>query len=224
MNILRGFLKGLFLALALSVSFVGTRVAMDSQTYLTPRGTVHLVVGERGRGSAVVIAPGFALTAAHVVAGQEKITINGHSVVSYWFDKNYEKSGVDLALVHVPGLVCPCAPLGTSPVLDDRVVSIGYPLSAGQYATEGRIQDIALDSPKQYVSSPIIFGNSGGGTFVFQDFRWRLVGITVDVAGVPSGFGYTFISHIGRIVPISVINRFLADVHHKKATIVDLPR
>lgn len=227
MNVLRGVFTGFLMVLALTVSFVGTRTWQDSQTYLTPRTYVHQIVGQRGTGSAVVVSPGFALTAAHVVDGQEKLIINGLPVVAVWLEEKWELSGVDLALVHVPGLQCPCAPLGETPATDDKAVSIGYPLDAGQYATEGRIQEIALDSPRFYVSTPIIYGNSGGATFVWQYSslglpEWKLVGITVEGAVIPIGFGASFVTHIARIVPISTIYQFIEDIHQARIKAVNL--
>lgn len=209
------FFRG-FLALAmLSTSFVGTSIYLDSQSFDTPRSFVHKIYQLRegctepsrecvgGSGSVVMVAPGLALTAAHV-AMNENLYINGKLTKTIKIDEER-----DIALVSV-ALDCPCAPLGNMPNLDDKVVAVGWPLGAVEFATEGRVQ--GWDRFRIWSSSPIAPGNSGGGLFAFQAGEWKLVGITVEVAGLNLGFFGMPVVTMTRSVDVDTIMYF---IHHK---------
>ena len=209
------FFRG-FLALAmLSTSFVGTSIYLDSQSFDTPRSFVHKIYQLRegctepsrecvgGSGSVVMVAPGLALTAAHV-AMNENLYINGKLTKTIKIDEER-----DIALVSV-ALDCPCAPIGSMPNLDDKVVAVGWPLGAVEFATEGRVQ--GWDRFRIWSSSPIAPGNSGGGLFAFQAGEWKLVGITVEVAGLNLGFFGMPVVTMTRSVDVDTIMYF---IHHK---------
>jgi len=204
-------MRNLLVALGIFlISFSGTSVYQEYDSYHTPRSYVNRITDGTGSGSAVTIAPGFALTAAHVLKGRWfKLTINGLKVEKAWMN---EQS--DVGLVYVPNLECPCSPLGENLLPDERVVAVGFPMGLHKFATEGRSQGVSLDMttndmvPRMFVSSPIIYGNSGGGAFAFQWLRWKLVGITVEGAMLPDVMVGHPITFMTRIVPISTIYDF----------------
>ena len=212
---LSNYIKGFVALMALSVSFVVTSIYLDSQSFNTPRSYVHKIYQLRegciepsrecvsGSGSAVMVAPGLALTVAHV-AGNKKLYILGKPVTTVKIDEER-----DIALVSV-ALDCPCAPIGSMPNLDDKVVAVGWPLGAVEFATEGRVQ--GWDRFRIWSSSPIAPGNSGGGLFAFQAGEWKLVGITVEVAGLNLGFFGMPVVTMTRSVDVDTIMYF---IHHK---------
>lgn len=141
--------------------------------------------------SAVVIAPGFALTARHCLS--TGMAVDG-IVVDHVRLAN--SVAVDIAVLAVPALACPCAELGGRPAHGTRVVAIGYPgrlegeRRTTEVATVNYIGSILVIAPWYSASHPystaqFIFtnraiiepGDSGGGLFAWQNGRWLLVGI-----------------------------------------------
>jgi hypothetical protein len=186
-------MKALLAAVLLCMSFL---------VHAQPVESVRVVTSSEGDKycSAVVIAPNFALTARHCTA--IGMAIDG-IVVAYISVAGSQ--AVDIALVNVPGLKCPCAALGGRPVYGTRVVAIGFP---GRLEGERRMTEAATVN---YIGSAItiapwmahplsingvfIFtdkaiidsGDSGGGLFAFQGGQWVLVGI--NAIGVPQASG-----------------------------------
>ena len=202
------FIKYLLVTALMAVTFVGsfagTRVVEDYMSYHSPRAYTHHIVSDHGAGSMVVLAPGLGLTAAHVTGpAGVGFTVEGKPIKILKYDAT-----LDLTLFEVD-LPCPCAPIGTLPYPDEKVVAVGYPLSAGQFATEGRIQDYSFKETRLETSVPIMFGNSGGPLFAFQDFRWKLVGIMVQVHGTNLGFLGVPIPTMSRAVPVTNILEFI---------------
>jgi hypothetical protein len=138
--------------------------------------TVRPMVGSSGSCSAVVVAPGLALTAQHCKAVGDDMTVGGHAVAS---TRVYSKK--DVMLLSVPGLVCPCATLGDAPaVVGEDVASIGYPMAIGQVVAIGLGQGHVIYNNEVYTlhtaySGP---GMSGGGLFVQRDGKAQLVALT----------------------------------------------
>ena len=210
------YLKGFLALVTLSMSFVGTSIYLDYSSFDTPRSYVYKIYNlregcteldsacEGGSGSAVVIAPGLALTAAHV-AVNKNLYINGKPVTTVKIDEER-----DIALVSV-ALDCPCATIGSMPNLDDKVVAVGWPLGAVEFATEGRVQ--GWDVFRIWSNSPIAPGNSGGGLFAFQMGQWKLVGITVEVAGMSLGFFGMPVVTMTRSVDVNTIMYFIHHTH-----------
>ena len=187
-------------------SFIGTRIWMESQSFSAPRSYVVKIQSVSGHGSGVLIAPGLALTAFHVTGPEGKdLMVNGKPIQVLKYDQI-----LDISLIKVDA-TCPCAPLGTLPEEDTRIVTVGYPLDAGQFATEGHMQGIHLERIRMLVSSPITFGNSGGGVFAFQGGQWRLVGVAVETAGANLGFFGVPVFHLVGAVSITNIMEFIHD-------------
>ena len=169
-----------------------------------------------GWASAVVISPSHAITAGHVVAGlTDNLTvglvlihpITGDEYPVWVVKSEYsgEMDGMDIAILKpVFGIFpSPYASLREDiPAVDEQVVSIGYPLAPQinnlQFATYGNWQGL-YSNHYALISTPITFGNSGGGTF---DAQGRLVGLTVAGAGTRYGpVGYiTFITRADSII------------------------
>ena len=214
-------LSALLLVSTSLVTFVGTLHVMELTSFDHMREVTYLIKTDTGYGSGVLFAPNRILTAAHVVEGETNITINGLKASIIRIDKEN-----DLATLYVE-LACPksssllrsdsCAVLAEDrPNIDDSIYVIGYPIYPGfitQLLTEGRIQNYILgaeDGVKYMVTTaPVISGNSGGPVFVRTVFGYEVVGIVVQVAVLPTGFGVSFIPHINKSIPIDSIKKFL---------------
>ena len=207
-------IRSLLSLLVFTVAYMSTTLVSTRLSYDIPRSYVHQVVGmssdsQQGpSGSAVVLAPGLMITAAHVVDHPSfKFYINGKPVEVLKLDRDR-----DLALLKVD-VGCPCAPLASdSPYMDEEVVAIGYPLGYPQTLTEGRWQYFLQDGEVVSTTS-IAFGNSGGGLFHFNwlSFKWELVGVTNQVPGANLGFCGIPVFTITRSVPVESILYF---IHH----------
>lgn len=224
---MKKFLKYL---LVFIISYTGVSVFKDSISLQTPRSYVHQIIGEHGAGSVVVVAPDYALTAAHVaiMSEEQKVLIDGLPIIKYWIDR-----GNDIALLHVPGLKCPCAPIGVNAEVLDKVVAAGYPLGH-LFSTEGRVQSYEMTEIR-YIKFPlnrtsmslrvlsdtqIAPGASGGGLFSYQLFRWRLVGITVEITDVKI-YRFTYpVYYQAMSVPIGTIEHFLHSLNKQELVIV----
>lgn len=168
---------------------------------------IFLKIGDSGNCSGVIIGQDTVLTAAHCAAG-EQISVGDVPAKVIKIDPS-----IDLALLTVPGVSCPCAPISVKDLqVDSPIATIGFPLGGPQIVTEGRIQAIWFEMVPyvEIITSPITFGNSGGGVFQIQDGRWVLVGIVSAVANAPlNPFFSTPISHLGLAVRGDVIGQFL---------------
>lgn len=151
-------------------------------------------------GSMVIVEPGVAITAYHVVRTAEEreaemfATVNGRGV-------KLEHAGyiVERDIAVVKGAFgCPCAKLGTNPAIDEAVLAIGYPLYLRiqtQWVSHGHVQRL---TPKVIWHSAFTApGSSGGGLFAKQGGEWRLVGIPVGVLGTER----QFIGNVGNAAP-----------------------
>lgn len=138
--------------------------------------TVRIVTSSAEGGcSAVVVAPGYALSAQHC-KGLPNMKVDGHAVA-----KIREYSSKDIVLLEVPGLGCPCASIApTDAAPGERVAAVGFPYGIGPHMTYGESQGNVLFEGEQYLlhtagTSP---GMSGGGVFGIREGRVVLVAIT----------------------------------------------
>lgn len=153
--------------------------------------------------SGVMVAKGLLLTAAHCDVGITKYDI---------VKKDEEK---DLMLVrYEPKEPYGIAPLGSSAEVGDVVRAVGYPLAIGiQYVTPGMVQDLVMDEVEgpeffKYLmtaTTPVIFGNSGGGLF---NANGELIGIASRMATV--GYGAP-VTHMAFFVNTPTILQFLKE-------------
>lgn len=94
----------------------------------------------------------------------------------------------------------------------DEVVTIGAALGHAPVSTIGNIcsfNDIIENRDYMLASAPMIFGNSGGATFLTKN--WKLVGMPARISVTIRGFAADPITHMGYIVPYWRINQFFDD-------------
>ena len=174
----------------------------------------------RGTGSGVVVSPyGHVLTNQHVVEGAEKLTVTfGEKELDATLVSS--DKDLDLAVLLVPGIELPAAPLGDSDALQigEYAIVIGNPLGsrfedsvtlgvvssvARTMASSGRDRfGLRRENKNQMiqVDAAISSGNSGGGMF-------NTLG---QLQGVPTlkfdsnMFSRTSVDNIGMCIPINV--------------------
>jgi len=140
-------------------------------------------------GSAIMIVPGYAITAAHVVPTTSRelmsIHVQGKLIRATPVKIDRER---DLALLAV-NINCPCAPLGgRTPNIDDLVYSVGFPLYlmyGVQFVTLGTVQGAFQGNLVS--TSNTAPGGSGGGLFAKEGNKYKLVGLSVAIASTPLG-------------------------------------
>jgi S1-C subfamily serine protease len=169
---------------------------------LAAPSTAHVVshaCGQVVSGSGVVVAPGYVVTNAHVVAGGSRIraSIGGSTVdaIPVLFDP-----ALDLAVLHVPGLDAPVLRLApTDPVRGDLGAALGYAgggplveLSAavsGEYPAVGRdIYGLARVTRNILELRAGIEPGDSGGPFVLRD--GSIGGIVFAMSRSETGVGY----------------------------------
>lgn len=156
-------------------------------------------------GSAVVIAPGYAVSAWHVFAAAEEIPEGVRTKIAQLMSRDGKTNRVPLTvvakdiehdLVLVKGeFTCPCAPLAVREAeLDELVYAVGFPQFARhgvQLLTKGTYQGLSVLNT-YLVTTHMAPGGSGGGGFQKEDGELRLIGI-VDAIGAanlgPPQFG-----------------------------------
>jgi trypsin-like peptidase len=147
--------------------------------------------------SAVVVAPGAAMTARHCLKRGMRVDGIPAAYVTVAAPENR-----DIGVAYVPGLACPCAALGKRPAIGDQVVAVGFPEGGERRVTASAAVKL-IDSPlklapwimsgaEAWIGSVYILtdapitknGDSGGGLFAVQDGTWKLIGI--NGIGVPA--------------------------------------
>ncbi len=172
----------------------------------------------RGTGSGIVVSPyGHVLTNQHVVDGAEKLTVT-------YGDKELDATlvssdkALDLAVLLVPGLDLPAAPLGDSDALQigeyaivignplgkfDRSVTLGVVSSVTRtMASSGRDRFGLRTNTENHmiqVDAAISSGNSGGGMF---NTLGQLQGIPT-LKYDSDMFSRTSVDNIGMCIPIN---------------------
>ncbi len=151
--------------------------------YQAQQTVVRLYHEEEGTGSAVVIAPGRLLTAAHVVSDVEE----GWEISdgSTFYGIEYIDHAADIAVI-AAGVDCPCDPLvHQDPRLLEETLTVGHPDGRlKNVVTEGRWQ--GKDTKYHDLSTgQAMPGVSGGGVFIVRNGIPRLTGIVVTLEGAP---------------------------------------
>lgn len=139
-------------------------------------------------GSGIAVAPGYVLTAAHVVPQAIGSTLylktdTLHTAKVVKIDRER-----DLALLSTK-VACPCTPIAKKvPSVDDEVYTVGFPLYllyGTQVVTSGHVQGTYQgDTVSTTHTAP---GGSGGGMYVKEDGEYRLAGIAIAIASTPIG-------------------------------------
>ena len=171
---------------------------------------------ENGHGSGVIIQSdeksSIILTARHVIEGETHPNI-------IFFPDNREIQGKvvkisedhDLALVEIR-MPHPYVARRTIllPEVFDEVYKVGGGLNhTTPYPTKGMVS--IVDFFTMQISSPIIFGDSGGGVFSFIDGQYHLVGIISQIGLRPTMVGGDPVPHIAIAVNSSAIEEFLTE-------------
>jgi S1-C subfamily serine protease len=179
------------LLVALSVSAQAANPIKDAAAATLP---IENPQGDDRYCSSVAVAPGVALTASHCdIGAPASVEQNGANLpIKSWA---HDILGRDLAVIEVPGLQCPCVPLGNA--ADDLrtgnpVVVIGFPWGGEQKTTHGVVgtyqlicygpDECLMQWTADASSRP---GNSGGPVLVIVDSKAWLIGILV--GGTPAG-------------------------------------
>jgi S1-C subfamily serine protease len=175
---------------------VGLASAAEYPRALVVKVGVDTPVGFTFAG-AVVLRDGVLLSAEHVSKVKGLRTQTGSPVKVVKAD-----AIVDIALLQIDGVKCPCVELAESDAkLDEPVILIGFPYSVVATVTRGESQGVHdVGYGLRLVSTtPVAEGSSGGGMFVLRDGRWQLVGVLAEGNGL-----HAF------AVPVSSIRAFLA--------------
>lgn len=114
----------------------------------------------------------------------------------------------DLAIIHCvcEKNVTPCKCQFIDPTALEIGYTVGYPLGITRAITEGLINQSVANSVNKYswlCTCPAIFGNSGGGVFNAEGI---LLGVTVAIPSIPSGFAEVPVSHLQFFIPISKVS------------------
>jgi hypothetical protein len=204
-------MKRLLVALLLLLVPACAAFTVAAQEHGT-RGFVHSISNDGGiYCSAVVLAPGLALTAAHCADPQySSITIDGFvgQVVARGDDR------LDVAVISVP-VACPCVRLAEYEAqVDEPVYVVGFPRGIAQVLTFGTSQGVHNNGRMPYgrrlvTTALVAGGNSGGGVFVFRDGEFQLVGVLVEQ-----------INHLSFAVPLIDIRPFLRNASLESAMLM----
>jgi hypothetical protein len=127
---------------------------------------------------------------------QDLALLKVRDVIDYPSAKLYPREDADRVPLLVP--LCACgAALGEKPVV-----------------TFGNLNgmQIEIDGYEYWLSSaPSIFGNSGGGVYIYEDGDWYFLGIPSRVSVVFIGFGGSPVTHMGYFIPVFRIYRWLEE-------------
>jgi S1-C subfamily serine protease len=174
------------------------------------QATVKIEIGGNSTCSGVIVAPEHVLTAAHCVSENLSVMrVQGLEV-----EQSVKNAERDIALLIVPEIGCPCAPVATArPAIDTKVIVVGFPMNFAQYLTEGRLMGAITDPQatphiRKYfmaTSVPISFGNSGGPVFAWIDGEYKVIGIISSVRGAEF---YGPVWHLSIAVSTETLARF----------------
>ena len=203
------FVLSVFLSVSISLGLVvATNHYTPTANYSLVRQATWLVENTQGTCSGVVVGKtskgSLLLTAAHCDGTVVKVD----GVVALKLKKDVKR---DLLLLFVPKDLGPALKVGKMPALDEKVATVGFPMGIGEVVTEGRVQTHTSESLTDYmlVTTPGIFGNSGGPVVVRRGMSYELVGIVSRVMVVGNMFSSSPIPHLLFVADAQSIKAFL---------------
>ena len=140
---------------------------------------VQIVCGE-GWGTGTAVAPGFVLTAKHVVEGCEEA---GFDLQVIWTHSERDVAVIGWA-TNGP-LVDP--PM-RAPILGENITCIGYPARPGDNRTTLTVTTgvvASIEGTKMRVTCPIYYGNSGGPVYGDDGYQIGVVVSMLAFLGLP---------------------------------------
>jgi len=163
-------------------------IANAANPFADARAATRLLKGDNGSCSAVAVAPDVVLTAKHCTV-LSNMHVDGKPVAQIIVHKT-----ADVAFLSVPGLACPCVPIGAvRPQMDEGLVAVGWLYGDFIVTSRGEYVGQAVN-PEDGQSYGIFMGSvgpgmSGGGVFrVFVTGEIALIGILSSMAstGAPA--------------------------------------
>jgi hypothetical protein len=125
--------------------------------------------------SGTVIAPDRVLTAKHCI--DAAAYIRDRDGIWHRTAGGRIHDTQDAAVLWVPGIRCPCAPIASHIVMQNAEArAVGFPLGAWHDDT-GAIFGIEPDTGTLAHAARTWFGASGGGLWQQQDGQWVLIGV-----------------------------------------------
>lgn len=192
-------MKKILAVILLALMLIPAAFGQGSETRTFVRG---LYAEDKVFCSAVVVAPGLALTADHC-AGAAPAALRAGGPIATIVSRGDER--VDIALLAFPSAeaACPCVRVAVREAdVDETVYVVGYPFGIAQVLTVGASQGVHernLPYGRRLVATALVGpGNSGGGVFVLRDGEFQLVGILVELNG-----------HLSFAVPLADIRPLL---------------
>lgn len=213
-------MKTLFFVVLILVLFIGiftgVREMKTSSKLEMLYSAALITVDGKGGGSGIVIhsdnkiESSLIITARHVVKDAEPGDL---WVTLYPSGLKYPASVIrlsdmyDLALIRVDVYHPNVAKLGKVRLLlpFTEVTKIGSGLGMTPFPTTGIVESFSKTEGLMTVSSPVIFGDSGGGIFIKEKTGYRLVGIVI---ALPAANKMP-ISHMGIAHNVYAIMQFL---------------
>lgn len=180
----------------------------------------QVVTDQGGYGSAFWISPRHALTNCHVVRDLPTVVVenNSRSLVLPMSVRSCNMDEDIALLVYTPEGPAPFDMKPTriadeNPERGQMLYGIGYPLAGSMVITSGHYQGYDIRDIGRYViTTPIIFGDSGGPAVYLNNGEVTVIGIRSGIRGIPSGFGATFyITHLVSIRDSQAVQKFIKD-------------
>jgi S1-C subfamily serine protease len=172
---------------------------------LIPSAVVYINLGDDGlaHGSGFYIGRGLVVTAAHVAAASETISVVnedgiGVDAIVLWISENY-----DLALLKVSDLRAGIAKLACDyvPKAGDKIEAVGHPVDLKFIHTWGRVAGPVIPHPPKLALLPIdgtfLPGMSGGPLFGSDGRVVGIVDAVLTFGTAPSG--------VGLAIPVSAL-------------------
>ena len=170
-------------------------------------------------GSAIILAPGYALTAAHVI--QTDVIKQGNSNIGTAIFIQQPSEAVPVTVVKIDkdkdlalikgNFDCPCATIHTGAIdVDTKVITIGYPLYGLyklQVLSEGALQ--GKYKTKLVTTAQAAPGSSGGGVFIKTLRGYELISVVEGIAASPGEFQAQIHAWLVFSTPTSEIMQFL---------------